>query len=148
MTEQICLGDLYPVISEVMASGGEFTFSPSGGSMRPMLDRADCSVTIAPPRGRLKRLDLPLYRLGDGRFVLHRVIRVLPDSYVCRGDCSKAKEAGIKDPDIVGVVVSFERHGKKFTTASPMWRMYGLVWSALPFLRRFILLHDRLKNKR
>ncbi|MBR4304310.1 MAG: hypothetical protein IKT81_03160 [Clostridia bacterium] len=147
MTEQVLLRDLYPVIAEVMASGGEFTFSPSGESMRPMLLPEDCSVTIAPPCGRLSKYDLPLYRLPDGRFVLHRVIGVLPDGYVCRGDAVVAKERGILDSQIVGVMVSFERRGKKYPAASPMYRLYARVWTALPFLRRFVLLGDKLKRK-
>ena len=147
MTEQILLREMYPVIAEVMASGGEFTFSPSGGSMRPMLLPQDCSVTIAPPRGRLQELDLPLYRLPDGRFVMHRVIRVLPDGYICRGDCCISFDPCIRDEHIVGVVVSITRRGKKFSATAPIYRLYARVWTALTFLRRFVLLADRLKSK-
>lgn len=139
MIEQINLSDLLPVINEVLDSGGEFTFFPSGNSMRPMLYGKKCSVTIVRPAGRLKKYDLPLYRLQDGSFVLHRVVKVLPDSYVMRGDCVVAKEYGITDSMIVGVVTGYNRLGKQHSVTSPFYRSYCRLWSAFPLLRRFVI---------
>ncbi|MBO7275435.1 MAG: S24/S26 family peptidase [Clostridia bacterium] len=137
MTEQMQLRDLLPVMQEVLCSGGEFTFCPSGGSMRPMLS-GDCSVTIRKAEGRLDRLDLPLYRTRDGQFVLHRVVKVLPDSYVMLGDSNLLREEGITDSQIVGVVCAFSRKGKKHSTDEPLYRLYCRVWTALPLLRRLL----------
>lgn len=135
MTEQMHLRDLYPVICEVLSSGGEFTFTPSGNSMRPMLRGKNCSVTIKAACGRLRKYDLPLYRCADGRFVLHRVIKVLPDGYVMRGDSNIQKEYGIRDCDIVGVVTSFTRKDKKYpVNGAGVW-LYSRLWCALPILR-------------
>lgn len=137
MIEQMLLSDLLPVMQEVLETGGEFTFCPSGRSMRPMLN-GSCTVTIRKAEGRLKRLDLPLYQTRDGQFVLHRVVKVLPDSYVMLGDSNLLREEGITDGQIVGVVCAFCRGGKKHTTAEPLYRLYCRVWTALPLLRRLL----------
>lgn len=137
MTEQMQLRDLLPVVQEVLETGGEFTFAPSGGSMRPMLD-GDCTVTIRKAEGQLKRLDLPLYIADDGRFVLHRVIEVNTDGYVMLGDGNLLREEGIPDSRIVGVVCAFCRKGKKYSVESLGYRLYCRVWTALPLLRRFM----------
>ena len=139
MTEQLHLNDLYPIIAEVLQSGGEFTFTPSGNSMRPMLYGKNCSVTIKAPIGRLKKYDLPLYRCDDGHFVLHRVIKVLPSGYIMRGDCTIPKEHGITDSHIVGVVTAFSRFGKTCSLSNPLYRIYCRVWTAFPILRRFVM---------
>ena len=52
--------------------------------------------------GRLKKYDVPLYKKGDS-YVLHRVMEVLPDSYIIRGDNCDQKEYGITDDQILGM---------------------------------------------
>lgn len=137
--KQIHLCELVPVINEVLNSGGEFTFFPSGNSMRPMLYGKNCSVTITKPCGRLKKYDLPLYQNQQGNFILHRVVKVLPDSYIMRGDCVVSKEYGITDSQLIGVVTSFTRFGKKYSVKHPVYRAYCILWVAFPLLRRFVM---------
>ena len=139
MSEMLNLHELLPVMEEVLKSGGEFTFIPGGNSMRPMLYGKRDSVTIVAPQGRLKKYDLPLYRRADGKYVLHRVIKVLPDGYVMRGDCTVAKEYGISDGDIIGVVKSFVRKGKLISCDNRFYRFYCTFWDRFAILRRFVI---------
>ena len=75
--------------------------------MYPMLrDRRD-TIMIRPVEGRLKKYDVPLYRRGYRRgeaYVLHRIVKVLPDSYVICGDNCFKKEYGIREEQILGVL--------------------------------------------
>ena len=126
-------------VEKVLASQGFIIAPVKGDSMLPMLDEKKDSVRIVPVEGMLKKYDLPLYRLQNGSFVLHRVVKVLPDSYVMRGDCVVAKEYGITDSMIVGVVTGFSRLGKQHSVTSPFYRFYCRVWTAFPLLRRFVI---------
>ncbi len=97
---------------EVLETEEALVSTTSGISMYPMLrDRKD-TIIVKKPTGRLKKYDVALYRRGE-HYVLHRIIKVLPDSYIIRGDNCEAKEYGIKDSQIIGVLDSFyrgERH--------------------------------------
>lgn len=139
MPEHIELSALLPIMQEVLDSGGEFTFIPGGNSMRPMLYGRRDQVTLVKPQGRLKKHDLPLFLLPDGRFILHRVVKVLPHGYVTRGDCTVTFEENVKDEHIIGVVKHFVRNGKPCSVTSKKYHFYCTFWTAFPLLRRFVM---------
>lgn len=71
---------------EVLARDGRLIYSNVGDSMWPFIRQGRDLLVIEPPKGRLKRLDVPLYRRDSGQYVLHRVLAVEPDGYVICGD--------------------------------------------------------------
>ena len=114
-------------IEEVLNSKGVYVSTTSGVSMRPLFyDRRD-TVIISPVKGRLQKYDLPLYKRGD-RYILHRVIKVLPDSYVMLGDNCVSKEYGITDADIVGVMTAYYRKDRYGTPKDLGYRLYVRFW--------------------
>lgn len=124
-------------IEEGLEAEGVFVSTISGVSMRPLFkDRRD-TVVIVKPNGRLKKYDVPLYR-SNGNYLLHRVIKVLPDSYVIRGDNCYAKEYGITDNDVIGVLREFYRKDKHHTVDDRGYRLYARVWVALHPLVMFL----------
>ena len=52
------------------------TICLEGESMRPLIRKGRDPVTIVPVRGELKKGDVVLFTLGDGRYVVHRVWRL------------------------------------------------------------------------
>lgn len=131
-------------VEQVLLQDGVFVSTTSGVSMWPLFrDRRD-TIVVTKPNGRLKKYDVPLYRRGN-EYVLHRIVNVLPDSYVICGDNCLAKEHGITDADIVGVLTEFYRGDKHYTVADIRYRVYARVWVALYPLRLFSkLLRSRL----
>ena len=126
------------IIEQAIAEDGKYVTITRGISMRPLFKEKRDTVILLPPNGRLKKYDVPLYRRGD-EYVLHRVIKVLPDSYIIRGDNCVKKEYGISDKDIICVLDSFYR-GEKFHTVRELsYRIYSafivfvhpLVWLRL-----------------
>jgi hypothetical protein len=69
----INLCDLYPVIDEVISSGGEFRMYPRGVSMLPLLVQGEDSVVLV-SLGDVCVNDMILYRRDNGQFVLHFLI--------------------------------------------------------------------------
>jgi hypothetical protein len=114
-------------IEEIIARDGIYVSTTVGTSMRPMLrDRRD-TVVITPVSGRLKKYDVALYRSGE-KYFLHRVVKVLPDSYVICGDNCEQLEHGITDDQIVGVLTEFYRGERHVSVTNPLYRAYARLW--------------------
>ena len=84
-----------------------------GRSMYPMLRDKKDNVLIEKPTFPLKKYAVPLYKSQDGRYILHRIIKIKNGEYIIRGDNTYEKEYGVKDENIVGVLTAFYR-GKKY----------------------------------
>lgn len=135
-------------IEDVLEKEGIYIATISGISMYPMLRNRRDTVVIKPYEGRLKKFDVPLYRVGD-RYVLHRIIKVLPDSYVIRGDNLAEKEYGITDENILGVMTSFYRDEKEIKLNSLAYKTYVFVWHNIFYLRIFVQkVHNKLRRGR
>ncbi len=108
---------------DILETEGTLISTTSGVSMYPMLrDRKD-TIIVKRPNGRLNKYDVALYRRGT-QYVLHRVIKVLPDSYIIRGDNCEAKEHGITDSQIIGVLDGFYRGEKYVPLTKFLYKLY------------------------
>lgn len=117
-------------IESILAERGLYIGKTIGRSMRPMLRQGKDTIILSPKKGRLKKYDVPLYRRGEA-YVLHRVIEVRETDYVICGDNCYAKEYGITDEDIVGVLTGFRRGERYVSLTSPFYRLYSRVHVAL-----------------
>ena len=128
------LDDLYPVLSEVIASGGEFRLYPRGTSMMPLLREGRDSVALVAP-DRIKRGDILLYRREDGQFVLHRLLRIEKDKTLtfC-GDNQSRLEKGIAPDAVIARVAYFWRDDKRVSPKSLRYLTYRTA-TVLPPLR-------------
>ena len=98
-------------IEELLAEDGMYVSTTSGVSMMPMLrDRRD-TIVITPAAERLKKYDVALYRRGDD-YLLHRVVKVLPDSYIICGDNCITLEKEITDAQVIGKLTEVRRGEK------------------------------------
>lgn len=121
-------------IEQMLSEKGVYVGTTVGVSMEPLLRTRRDVVVIEKPAGRLKKYDVPLYRRGEA-YVLHRIVKVLPDSYVILGDNCRSLEYGVTDDDIVGVLTAFYRKGKYCTVAAPRYRAYVFAVRMLRPLR-------------
>ena len=135
-------------IEDVLKSGGVYTSTTSGVSMMPMLRNRRDTIIVAPTTDRLKKYDVALYKRGED-YVLHRVIKVLPDSYVIRGDNCIAKEYGITDADILGKLVEFYRDDKKINMNGAPYRIYCFFACAChPLVRLYVIVCGKLRSRK
>ena len=131
---------MYPVMKEMLESGGTVNFPPHGTSMLPMLHNDGDTVMIKKPDGELKKYDLPLYIRDNGAFVLHRIVRRPQNGvYTMCGDNQWHVEKGIRHDQIVGVVVSFKRNGKKIDCQSRLYKLYCVIWVGIMPLRHLFI---------
>jgi len=109
--------------------------------MKPLLKQGRDLVTVRPVTRPLKKYDVPLYRSKrDGRqvYVLHRIVKVLPNGYVIRGDNTYFDERGVTDADIVGVMTAFKRKGKDVSVESRAYKAYVRIWCFVYPLRKLV----------
>lgn len=122
------------MVRERTAAGQSVRYLPFGGiSMLPMLRQGRDQVELSPLPERLKKYDLPVYRYPSGKYVMHRVIKVREDYYVCNGDNLLLMEK-IPHDWMIAVVSAFTRDGKRIEVTDRGYRLYCRYWVAVrPF---------------
>ena len=99
-------------IERAIVENGEIVCCTSGVSMYPMLRNRRDMVVISKLDRKLKKYDVPLYRMPSGKLLLHRIIKITDKGYVIRGDNRFNNEYNITDNMIIGVLKAFYREGK------------------------------------
>ncbi|MCR4887786.1 MAG: S24/S26 family peptidase [Ruminococcus sp.] len=130
---------------EYLEKHGSMTYSNVGISMMPLLKQGRDLFTVKKKGdSRCKKYDVVLYRRPPSSYVLHRVIKVRENDYVILGDNCVAKEYGIKDSDIIGVMTEYVHNGKKHTVDYFGYRLYSWVWVNFASVRIFLV---KVKSK-
>ena len=125
---------------EVLARDGRLIYTNKGDSMCPLIREGRDLLVIEPPKGRLRKYDVPLYRRDSGQYVLHRVLKTTDHGYVLCGDNRWKREFGIGDRHILGVLTAVIRDGKELPMSDWRCRLYAHLWCDLFPLRAFIVM--------
>lgn len=131
-------------IKEILDKYGKYTGLTMGTSMQPLIHQQKDNIIVVKNKGRLKKYDVPVYLAPDGRYIMHRVVKVCDDHYVIVGDNLLKKEY-VTDDMICGVLVGFYKNGKKYIDCrnSRLYKAYSRIWVALLPVRPFLLLISR-----
>lgn len=130
-----------PVVQELLAQGESVSLTVTGESMSPFLrhgrDQIRLEAVTAPPQ----RGDMVFFRRQSGQYVMHRVLRRLPDGcYALVGDGQQLVEAPIAAQQIFARVTQVCRKGVWLDRRSLRWRFFAGPWLTLlplrPALRR------------
>ena len=127
---------------DLLARDGHLVYKTRGVSMEPMLRQDRDLVIIRIPGSRLKKYDVALYKRGKD-YVLHRVIEVMQDHYLIRGDNTYAVET-VPDEAVIGVLTGFQRKGKQHDVTEQGYRFYVRFWNAIYPLRACYIRFRRL----
>ena len=129
-------------IQKILSDDGVFVSTTSGVSMYPLLRHRRDTIIITPTTKRLKKYDVPLYRRGN-EYVLHRIIKVLPDSYIIRGDNCILLEH-VMDDEILGELTGIYRKEKKVNMNGCGYKLYSRI---IVLINPFVRLKLRLKAR-
>lgn len=125
-----------PLVRECLAAGQRVRYLPFRGvSMLPMLRQGIDTVEIAPLPEKLRKYDLPVYQYPSGKYVMHRIVKVKEDHYVCLGDNTYAYER-ITHDQMLGVVSAFKRGEKRIEADALSYRVYSCVWVTIYPVRK------------
>ena len=133
---------------DYLDANGSLTYPNVGVSMMPLLRQGRDLFTVRKKGSeRCKAGDVVLYKRPPDSYVLHRVVEVRENDYVILGDNCAAKEYGIKDADILGVMTGYVRGGREHSTDDAGYRLYSSVWMhTIPLRIALKKAVQRLKN--
>lgn len=147
-TVTVPMESLAEVIALQLNTGGRANLTVTGSSMLPMLRHRKDAVTLVPADGRQKKGDVILYRRENGRYILHRIIALEWDGYICCGDNQAVREP-VAQEQVIAVVDSFTRKGKVYKTDASGYRLYTALWVGLfPLRPYYIKLRRRMGRLR
>ena len=110
----------------------------TGNSMYPMLRSGVDMVELIPLAKRQKKGDIILYRRDNGKYILHRIVAVTKDGYICCGD-NQAEKEPVRQDQLLAVVDGFARKGKPYALTNPAYRIYAAFWTGTFPVRRQVL---------
>lgn len=151
MSGNIGLHQLVVFMEEAFRQGKTATLIASGSSMTPLLHSGIDSVILGECQDpeKLKRLDVPLYRRPDGKYVMHRIVRVHKDSFDMCGDGQSEIERNVPKSAVVAKAVGFIRKGRQFSVDAPKYRIYSWLWCAIiPFRGLAFRLNYKLRGRK
>lgn len=135
----VTMDELSGVIEEVIAAGGDVTLTVTGNSMAPLWHHLKNSVVLTKcDPYTLKKGDVPLYRRADGKYILHRIVRVHKTTYDLAGDAQTEIERGLEKHRVLAVVRAFERGGRMVDCQSRRYRAWVWLWCLVLPLRHII----------
>lgn len=136
MRDYIEIDELYPLIKEVIESGGEFRFYPRGTSMEPLLHQGDDSVVLGAAT-EINEGDVLFYKRKNGMFVLHRLIEKRGGTYTMCGDNQFSLEYGLEPSQVLAKMVGFYKKEEFHSVDEPQYLEYvKKQLKRFPFYRR------------
>ncbi len=127
--------DLVPIMKEQINMGKTVRFKPKGISMLPLIRQGRDSVTLEKINRPLKRHDIVFYQRDDGKFVLHRIVKI-GDTITCAGDNQYTLEKNLRHDQMFAVVCSFSRDDREYSINWLPYRIYyNYLYISRPFRR-------------
>ncbi len=111
-----------------METGGKARLTVTGSSMLPMLRPRMDAVMLVPISGRLNPGDIALYQRDNGRYVLHRVMKLTHEGYLFCGD-NQARLEPVRQNQLIALVSAYIKKDKQHTLDETGYRLY--CWMCL-----------------
>ena len=141
---RVPMESLIQVILIQLETAKKANLTVTGFSMRPMLHQYEDSVILKPADGALEPGDIALFLRDDGHYVLHRVIRRIPEGYLFCGD-NQAELESVRQDQLIAVVTGYTRKGQQQSMDTVGYRLYRLAMVKFFGLRKgYIWVRRRL----
>jgi hypothetical protein len=118
----------FTTIEEELDKRGVCYLPTVGYSMAPLLSTHKNVVTLTRSEERAKKMDVILFHRPDGRYVLHRVVKVTPDGYFTRGDNYLRNDAFVPEEQFIAIMTGYTKKGKNISLSSLRYRLYVFFW--------------------
>ncbi|MBR5615977.1 MAG: S24/S26 family peptidase [Clostridia bacterium] len=127
-------------IRKLVSEGMSATITVKGNSMNPFIvDRRD-RITLGPFEDEeLRRGCVALVRDVRGEYLVHRVISREGDMVTLLGDGNLRMTEKAHESDVIALMRSVERKGRRVSVDSFVWKAYSWLWMFLEPVRRWPL---------
>jgi hypothetical protein len=134
------------LIREVLARGSRVRLRAGGASMQPYLRDGDILIIGVPTRP-LKIGDVAAFTAPpDGALLIHRLIGVRDGSLRFKGDGVRFVDPPIRAEDVLGIVLTVERAGRKVRFAGRKGRRFAAFASRHGLITAALAVRWRLKK--
>lgn len=123
---------------DIIEKSGFYCAPVHGMSMYPLLKNHKDSVCISKPEN-LKKYDVVLFRRNSSQLVLHRILKLTPDTAIVCGDNEYTKEI-IQRKQIIGKMTEFCRNGKTIKVSDFRYKLYTHCF-CFSFKTKRLLMH-------
>ena len=136
--------DVHCSFEDLLNEKGYIVYTNTGYSMLPLLrEKRDIIEIKKKDRSRCNKYDVILYK-RRGQYILHRILKVLPDGYLVAGDHNAFVDSKVTDDMILGTMTKVIREGKQITPDTVCYRLYVHLWcDAYPV--RMLLIKSKRK---
>lgn len=142
-------------VESELRESGVYASVTKGSSMRPLFKTNRDVVILKRSDTEPRKYDVVLYKSGEGKYILHRIVKVLSDEFIIRGDNTYIPERVAKNR-ILATLTEFNRKGKKHSTEDFGYRLYSRLWNFI-YPARFLVFkaltlaygcYRKIKNKK
>lgn len=130
--------------------GVEVIFPVNGRSMRPFIEGGRDSVLLTRPKS-IKPMDVVLARVGDGHYVVHRILSIEGKRVTLMGDGNLQGRETCECKEIYAKVTHVVTpNGKKILLYTPFRHFVQKLWVKVLPLRKYLLklyrVYFRIRN--
>ena len=122
--------------------GKEVSMLVAGSSMNPFLIHYRDMIFFKKPDRPLRRGDMVFYQRENGKYVMHRILRVKPEGLYIVGDAQTEIEGPVRPEQVFAIVTRVVRKGREIGPDDFWWIFFERVWLRLiPFRRAIMMLY-------
>ena len=137
--------ELLGEVCTLLATGKKVKIRAKGDSMLPFIHGDKDTLLLAPVEA-LHTGDIVLARISEGRYILHRIIKISGGQITLIGDGNLFKTEQCNISDIYGIAVTAIRQGKERSLISFKSILYAKAWHMLlPIRKTLNFLKRKLK---
>lgn len=142
MTEIVLPNDvMMESLTALLDEGRDVRFTPKGVSMRPFIEGGRYSVVLR-KNTAVEVGDIVLAKLGEGHFILHRIIEKSGEKLTLMGDGNLRGTESTMACNVLGTVVGIVKPNGKCVVPKK-----GRLWFTLLPYRKYLLCIYRKKLK-
>lgn len=132
--------DFFPFLEELLAQGKKVCFTVTGTSMTPWIIHGRDSVElVSAEAASLKKGEIILFQPFAGKYVLHRITKIVPGGFITTGDGNLRRDGFVPKEAVIAKAVAIHRKGRIIECSSWVWKLIFRIWMILFPIRKYLL---------
>lgn len=116
---------------EEIAKCGKLVYTNVGTSMLPLI-KEHKDLLVIEPCNEYKKFDIVLHKSSNGKYVLHRILKLNGDEVVTAGDNSWKHDPKIAPTQILGKLTKIVRDGHELPLSGIKYNIYSHLRCGCP----------------
>ena len=122
---------------DILEKEGELFFTNVGFSMYPLIKEREDILHIR-KSDTYKRGDIILYKTNNGKYVLHRILKIKGNIIITAGDYNYFKDSPVSRDSVLGTLVSIKKKDGEIIYLDKDKRCRRFFYTNFFFIKSFI----------